>query len=114
VAEYAGIDAHDGGATATTGASGATASTGPGDVTPTGAGELVVSTTFVTRPTSHDVTALVGPFAPLGLVTPYQGLAVYAVDATTAALTPGYVQTAAGVPTAGPWASVATAFSFGS
>jgi hypothetical protein len=113
VAEYAGIDAHDGGAAATTGASGATASTGPGDVTPTVAGELVVSTTFVTRATPHDVTALVGPFAPLGLVTPYQGLAVYAVDATTAVLTPGYVQTTAGVPTAGPWASVATAFSFG-
>ena len=114
VSEFAGIDARDAGAAATTGATGTTAATGPGSVSPSVAGELVMSTTFVTRTTPHDVSALVGPFVPLNLVSPYQGLGVYAIDATTAALTPTYTQTAAGVPTPGPWASVATAFVFAS
>jgi hypothetical protein len=112
VSEYAGIGARDTGAAATTGATGTAAATTPGGVAPTGVGELVVSTTFVTRPTPHGLSTLVGPFVPLSLVTPYQGLGVYAVDATTATLTPTYTQTVAGAPTAGPWASVATAFAF--
>ena len=114
VSEYAGVGVRDTGAAATTAASGGGAATGPGGVAPTGSGELVVSTTFVTRPVPHDVSTLVGSFVPLSLVTPYQGFGVYAVDASTTVLAPTYTQTVAGVPTAGPWASVATAFSFAS
>ena len=114
VAEFSGVGARDTGSAATTGATGITASTGPGSVSPTSAGELVVSATFVTRATPHDLSALVGPFVPLNLVTPYQGLGVYAIDATTTPLVPTYTQTTTGVPAAGPWSSVATAFAFSS
>ena len=112
VSEFAGLAARDAGATATTKATGTTAATGPGDVSPTTSGELVVSATFVTRATPHDLSASVGPFVPLNLVPPYQGVGVYAIDATTAVLTPTYTQTTAGVPTAGPWSAVAAAFAF--
>jgi hypothetical protein len=114
VSEFAGIDARDTGATATTGATGTTAATGPGSVSPTTSGELVMTATFVTRATPHDISASVGPFVPLNLVPPYQGLGVYAIDATTAALSPTYTQTTGGIPTSGPWASVAAAFAFAS
>jgi hypothetical protein len=114
VAEYTGVAAHDGDGAATSASAGTSASTGPGTVSPTTAGELVVSTTFVTQSTPHVVSTLVGPFVALNPVTPYQGLGVYAVDATTAALTPSYTQTTAGVPATGPWSSVATAFTFNS
>ena len=114
VTEFSGIDARDTGATATASAIGTTAATGPGSVSPTVAGELVLSTTFVTRTTPHDASAAVWPFVALNLVPPYQGLGVYAIDATTTALTPAYTQTTAGVPASGPWASVATAFVFAS
>jgi hypothetical protein len=50
----------------------------------------------------------------LNTVTPYQGLGLYAVDATIAALIPTYTQTTGGVPVTGPWSSVATAFALGS
>ena len=114
VTEYSGVTALDAAAATTSGSTGTGASTGPGIVSPTAAGELVVSTTFVTRATPQAVATLVGPFVALNTVTPYQGLGLYAVDATIAALIPTYTQTTGGVPVTGPWSSVATAFALGS
>ena len=112
VAEYRGIVARDTTSPATVDAVGTGSTTGPGSVTPATSGELVVSDTFVTRATPVSLAGLVGPFVALNATSPYEGLGVFAVDATAAVLTPAYTQTVAGSPTAGPWSSVATAFTF--
>jgi len=112
VAEYRGLTARDGSAPATVEATGTVATAGPGAVTPAASGELVLSDTFVTRATPASLTGLVGTFLPLNTLSPYEGLGVFAIDATTATLTPSYTQTVAGAPTSGPWSSVATAFQF--
>ena len=112
VAEYRGLAAHDTSSPVTVDATGTGATAGPGTLTPNTSGELVVSDTFVTRPTPASLAGLVGPFVPLNTLSPFQGLGAFCIDATTAPLSPTYTQTVAGVPTAGPWSSVATAFTF--
>ncbi len=112
VAEYRGVVARDTTSPATVDAAGTGSTTGPGTVTPATSGELVVGDTFVTRATPASLVGLVGPFVALNTTSPYEGFGVFAIDATAAVLTPGYTQTVAGSPTAGPWSSAATAFTF--
>jgi len=110
VTEYTGVTGWDSTSGATSGAGGSGSSVGSAASTPTSAGELVVGGAYVTRATLSSLAGLVGPFVPLNTISPYLGLGIYAVDATTAPLTLTYTQTVGGVPTAGPWSAVITAF----
>jgi hypothetical protein len=110
VTEYTGVTGWDSTSGATSGAGGSGASVGSAASTPASTGELVVGGAYVTRATPSSLAGLVGPFVPLNTISPNLGLGIYAVDATTAPLTLTYTQTVGGVPTAGPWSAVITAF----
>jgi hypothetical protein len=109
VTEYAGLGGSDPAATASADGTGTTVS--PGSSTPSAAGELVVSSAYV----SHMTATLAGkvvPFVPLATISPYSGFGAWAVDATTDPLSYSFVQTVGGVPTAGSWSAAIAAFTF--
>jgi hypothetical protein len=109
VAEYAGVTGLDQGPGTTATAVGATTTVGPVSSTPSAAGELVVSSTFVNRATLGTLATQVSPFVPLNLVTPYQGFGSYLIDPSTSPQGYSYVQSGAGA-----WSTAITAFAVGS
>jgi len=105
VTEYAGVTGVDSapGASAPDAGTGATVT--PHTVTPSAAGELVVSSTFVNRATAGTLATQIDPFLALNQTTPFLGFGAFQVDPGTAPLGWSYTQTA---PAA--WASVTAAF----
>jgi hypothetical protein len=109
VAEYSGVTALDPGVGATGTAVGVSSTVGPVSATPSSAGELVVSSTFVNRATLGTLPAQVSPFVLLNLVTPFQGFGSYLIDPSASPEGYTYVQSGAGA-----WSAVVTAFAVGS
>ena len=108
VAEYADVTGLDPGVGAIATAVGAATSVGPVSSTPTSAGELVVTSTFVNRATLGTLATQVSPFVLLNVVTPYQGFGSYLIDPTTSTEGYTYVQSAPGA-----WSAVIAAFDVG-